>query len=355
MNKKILAICDNEADYAYRLMEMLKSRNDFHFDHFDYFDLHVFTDSDKLLSFARRKGSKAMGNTTHLSNHGIDAVLINGVLYDDEVRGLAIPHVFILCGEQTNVSLAANERFIHKYQSVDGIAADILSFYLEAEIELPRRVTKGDNVKIVGVFSPVKRCLQTTFSLTMGQILAKKYRTLYLNFECFSGLGRLMGGEQNADITDMVYLFECVKEKFINKLPTITAQVNGLYYVSPSAIYPDLINIPGEQWTLLLNELRSHGDYQYIVLDLSEYVNGLMQILRECDRIYTITKGDYHALMKLEQYEQMLSDPRYENVAAVTRKLSLPLFKNVPMKCEEMTYGELAAYIREELLDDLYS
>ena len=40
---------------------------------------------------------------------------------------------------------------------------------------------------IIGVFSPLGRCLKTSFALALGQILAKERAVLYLNLESYSG------------------------------------------------------------------------------------------------------------------------------------------------------------------------
>jgi hypothetical protein len=59
------------------------------------------------------------------------------------------------------------------------------------------------------------------------------------------------------------------------------------------------------------------------------------------------------AMAKLEQFEQLLRDMDFGEVIAKTRKLNLPVFKNIPLRHDEMTYGEMAAYIKENLVHDL--
>jgi len=333
LDKRILAICDTEADYAFRMMELLKERTDLNF------DIHAFTGLDNLLSFG-------------MPENEIECLLITESAYSEQIKELNIPHVFIL--NESGIASEENHFYnIDKYQAAENIVNDMLVYYFDRKITLPRKVNKSKSAKIIGVYSPIKRCLQTTFSLTLGQILAKQNKTLYLNYECYSGFHKTLGRECKADITDMMYLFECIKEKFVFKLSTITDSINGLNFIAPAAVYPDLINIPGEQWTGLLNELRNQGDYEYIILDLSDYVRGLFNILNECDWIYTITRGDFCALAKMEQYEQLLHEFKLDNVVSKTQKLSLPIFKNIAVKYDEMTYSELAAYIKEQLLDDL--
>lgn len=333
MDKRILAICDTEADYAYRMLEALKARNELHF------EIHAFTGLSNLLSFDK--------------HDNIECLLITESAYSDKVKELHVPYVFIL--NESGIAIEENHFYnINKYQAAEHIVNDMMIYYVDKKVILPRKINGlKTTTKIIGIYSPVRRCLQTTFSLTLGQILAKKSKTLYLNYESFSGFSQISGRNFRADLSDMVYLFECVKEKFIYKLSTITEQINGLDFIAPAAVYPDMMNIPGKLWTELLRELREQSDYEYLILDLTDYVNGLFGILEECDWIYTITKGDLYASAKIDQYEKLLYELDYNTIVTKTHKLDLPVFKNITLKHDEMTYGEVAAYIRENLLDDL--
>ena len=64
----------------------------------------------------------------------------------------------------------------------------------------PKKKTVADQIavlkkttEIIGIFSPLGRCLKTSFALTLGQILAKERAVLYLNMEEYSGFEELMG------------------------------------------------------------------------------------------------------------------------------------------------------------------
>ena len=46
-------------------------------------------------------------------------------------------------------------------------------------------------VSYTHLYSPVHRCLQSSFALTLGQLLSEKHPTLYLNFEHYIGISEL--------------------------------------------------------------------------------------------------------------------------------------------------------------------
>ncbi|MBQ6696636.1 MAG: hypothetical protein IJN16_08025, partial [Lachnospiraceae bacterium] len=243
---------------------------------------------------------------------------------------------------------------INKYQSSELIFRTVMSSYMGNGGGLPRRMSTGNKMQIIGNYSPIGRCLQTTFALSMGQILAKKHKTLYLNFESYSGFGHLLSREFGADITDALYYFSGEKEKLAYKLDGLVESMNGLDYIPPVLSYRDLREITGEQWIELFHEIERISEYEYLILDLSEQMSGLFDVLRECDRVFTIIKEDGLAEAKLRQYETLLQSMNYEDIAAKTRKWNPPVFHRLPSGMEQLTHGELAVCIKKIIEEELY-
>ena len=59
-------------------------------------------------------------------------------------------------------------------------------------------------------------------------------------------------------------------------------------------------------------------------------------------------------MAKLEQYEKALESLDYSDIAAKASKWKLPVFKQLPLRFEELTYGELAGYIKRNVFPDLF-
>lgn len=68
--------------------------------------------------------------------------------------------------------------------------------------------------------------------------------------------------------------------------------------------------------------------------------------------MYTITRGDGISLAKMDQYEQGLRTMEYEDVLAKTKKIEFPVFKEIPIRFDELTYGDLAHYVRQYIIPD---
>ena len=202
-------------------------------------------------------------------------------------------------------------------------------------------------MKLIGIYSPVGRCLQTTFSFTLGQLLARKNKVLYLNFECFSGLGKMLRQEFQADLSDLIYFLHNGDGRFPYRLEGMTQKVNGLDYIPPAFSCLDLQRVEKEEWMALLDELGQSGLYDYVILDLSEVVNGLFDILKRCFRVYTIVREDGFAAAKQAHYEELLTCLNHEDILENTRKCRLPLFRQLPQDLENLTRGELAELVQK--------
>ena len=333
MDKRILAIFDGEESYAYRLMEFMSEKTNLPF------EIYIFTSESKLFSCAKIKD--------------IECLLVSENVYSKEVDSLKITHIVILSESGENLNKALHH--INKYQSCENILHEVVEYYTNQSENVPTALRVGlKKMKIIGIYTPIGRCLQTTFSLTLGQMLAKQYKTLYLNFEIYSGLGRMLSRSFNSDISDLMYYFTCSREKLAYRMESMVETVNGLDFIPPVEIHQSLAGIRGSQWLDLFQEIEKNSEYEFLILDLTDGIMDLWDVLRNCNYIYTIYREDGIAMAKLEQYEKALESLDYSDIAAKASKWKLPVFKQLPLRFEELTYGELAGYIKRNVFPDLF-
>lgn len=332
MDRKILAIFDSEENYAYRLMDFIGTKSKMPF------EIHVFTKADSFFSFAQKTE--------------IECLLISENAYQNKIEQLNIVHIIILSEHGENLNRALYH--INKYQSCENVVREVMHYYAD-KTESGRMIRTGSHrMRIIGIYTPVTRCLQTTFSFTLGQMLARQSKTLYLNFEAYSGLGRMLNREFQRDLSDLIYYLNCARDKLFYHMESMIETVNGLDFIPPAEIYQNLTGIRGTQWIDLFEEIEGASEYEYLLLDLSDCVMDLWEILQHCDRVYTIIRGDPIGMAKVEQFEKILGNMKQEAILAKTRKWKLPIFKKLPLRFEELTYGDLAGYIRKEVFPDLF-
>lgn len=335
MTHKIMAICDTEEGYAFRMAEYLLEKVKLPY------TLHLFTAVEELEKFAGREE--------------IEVLLIAESawrLIKEEYIRKQVAQMFIL--RESGEAAGEDMRCISKYQSPEMVVQEILNVIADGSGWKGCPEATDTAAKMIGIYSPVKRCLQTSFALSLGQLLAKEHKTMYLNFEMYSGLGELLRREYQSDMLDVMYYFQSAREKLALRLPAIIQNAGGLDYIPPMQYSLGIKEVPGEQWLALCRDIAAIGEYEYMILDLDDGIDGLFDLLKNCQKIYTITREDPFAQAKLRQYEQMLQQGELEEISEKTVKCRFPIFQELPDSLDMMTHGELAGYVKSIIKEDIY-
>lgn len=331
MKKKILALCDSEKDYLESLAEYIKEREGLSL------ELHTYSDADKLLEFGKKEK--------------IELLVVAESDFTYEVAGLETGKTLLL--NESGTVRGENVRNIDKYQKVEKVWQELVESYAEMADGDGKKLGSEQKAKIIGLYSPVRRCLQTSFALTLGQALAQDKKVLYISFEHYAGWNQLLEKNVRGDLAALLYFNNEPDERFFCRLQSMTLRIGQMYYIPPAYAGQNLIYVKAKEWQELLLRIARTGGYDYLILDLSESIQGTFELLRSCDRIYTIIKEDEQARAKLAQYEELLCAYEYEDVLEKTQKKILPQFTRLPERIEQYTRGELADYIRKLIREDL--
>ncbi len=331
MKKKIFAVCDTEAEYTRRFCEYVTGKREYPF------EVAAFTSPEKLKQFC--------------ANEDVEVLLVSESAYDVTLKELVKGEVIVLREEEAELTACGS---IYKYQPCESVLREMMCYCAKRGLESDAFIKTGKKtqVQMIGLYTPVHRCMQTSFAVTLGEILAKEHRVLYLNFESFSGLERLLQQEFMTDMSDLIYYVANAREALVYKLQGMTQRIQNLDYIPPVFSYMDLARITQEQWFLLFEEIERLTDYEYIILDLSENMQGLFEILRRCSKVFTLFREDAAALAKICQYERLLMRTDYEDILEKSKKCKLPYIKNISFDPLQLTYGELADYIRRIIKEE---
>ena len=328
----ILAVCDVEEEYALRLTNYINVKDGFPF------QVRSFSTIEKLVYFTRQQV--------------VEAVLVSEEYLNEIVTKNTVNTIITLSEER--VDSGREDSKVYKYQSGEKIMKAILQI-LAKDAKDSGHIARSVQMKVIGLYSPVKRSLQTTFGLTLGQILGKKAKVLYINMEAFSGLNIMLQRSFQKDLSDLLYHMQNGKQGIAYILSSMVDSVNGLDILPPMLCQMDLISIEAKEWLNLFYEIERYSEYEYLILDLSDSVQGLFEILRQCTIIYTMTESDGFAMAKIDQYEQMLKQCQYDDVLQKTNKCEFPKFTYLPRQLDRLTVSELADVVRECLKEDIYA
>lgn len=328
-----LVLCDTEEEYAQHMTEFLQAHKEIPWEVYAYTDIGDFKKS------LQRKETE------------FPFVLIAENAYTEEVRALTVNYPQekrILLNESGRVCFP-EIRNINKYQEAENVYKEILGVYVEEVQKALPRLSRGSHTRLIGMYSPVKRCLQTTFALTLGQIMAQSKRTLYLNFEHYAGITELLPEVQTRDLTDLIFFLNTDQEKFLLRMQTILQKKGEMDYIPPVRAGSNLLEVSAGEWLDMLKRIGESGEYEYVILDLSDNLHGLFEILKMCSCIYTIGGEDPMAKYKMQQYEQLMNACEYGDILEKTICCRLPKFKSIPCNLEQLTKSELADYIRKNV------
>lgn len=324
----ILALCDVEEEYAQLMSEFLKKQKNLPW------VLHTYTDVKSLLE----------------EENPICMLVVAESVYTEELKSLK-PERMVLLNE-SGILREGQLHNIYKYQKADEVLRELLEIYVEIAGQSMPGLQTCSHTKFIGIYSPVRRCMQTSFALTMGEILAREHQVLYLNFEHYAGDTELVQLEPARDLADMLYFMTAQQDKFALHLQIVVRHRGKLDFIPPMRSGQNLLSITGEEWQSFMRKLGETGLYDYIIMDLSESMQGLFDILRQCSRVFTITKNDRIARSKLLQYEQLLTVYAYTDVLEKTCRCSLPGIEKLPETVEQYQRGELAEYVKRLLREN---
>lgn len=335
MNKKALVIYDEDSVYVRRLQHFLCKKEGNHFNVFS------FTEKEDLYEACQNQESVKP-----------EILLVAEGCFSKELIKTGAKHIFIL--NETGLRKYPEYVNLNKYQSAGMLFQQILLEYADREKETIPRFYGKKRAKIIGVYTPITRCYQTGFSLAMAQVLGKKGRVLYINFEQYSGFSKLFQKGYIKDLSDLVYFFTYSKDKFLYWLEGVVEHFGGIEYVPPVLTGASLTEVSKSVWSDMLELISTDAGYDYIVLDLSDSVQGIFQILEQCQRVYTITKKDPVSVAKLYQFKEILEGKQYGFLKEKIKYLTVPSLEKKESVFEEMIYGELFEYAKEVLGNELY-
>ena len=332
MKKNIFAVCDLEVDYAFNFMDYLNQKRNLPF------EIQAFTTAESLLAYGKE-------------NH-IELLLISDKAMRKEIREIGIGKIIIL-SEGVHPPELDQYSSVYKYQSSADVIREVMACYGEEKALNP--VAFPDlkkTMEIVGVFSPLGRCLKTSFSLALGQILARERAVLYLNLEEYSGFEELLGKSFSTNLSDLFYYVRQGNENLIHRMNGMIQTINNLDFIPPVRMPSDIRTVCWEDWERLLQEIALHSSYEVLILDMGGNVDENFQLLDLCSRIYMPVLNDTVSVCKMTQFENLLKIWNKEKILEKTEKVHLPFhMDNISSETyvEQLVWSELGDYIRSLL------
>lgn len=310
-----LVICDCEQEYAGNLLQVFNKT--YHTEA----QLYLFFSMEELRRFSEEKK--------------IHCLLIAEEFPKEERVKIPAERTFVLVKDKK--TLSGGKTAIFRYQS----AEEIWRQMQEQELPKRKRLGKGKEEcsrkeqpkqqeqreeeiptqvegRVIGVYSPIHRIGKTRFALELGKRLAKKSPVLYLNLEEYAGSEIYFPESQGKNLGDLLYFSRQEQSNLGMQISMMVGQLGQLDYVEPMHFLQDLKMVKPEEWMELLDQILQQCIYEKIILDLGDCVDGLYELLKYCDVIFTPYIEERIARAKLRQYTENLRKMGLEDVLEKT-------------------------------------
>lgn len=329
--KNLCVVCDSESDYARRFMEYENQKKTFPM------EIAACTSLEALHSLSEKRK--------------IDVLLVSERTFADDALSVGAGKTFILA-EDGEVTGYENIARISKYQSCDTVLRSVMSCYEAEEAALYVPYGETENKKLIGVFSPAGGCGKTLFALALGQMLGMEAPSLYMNFECCSGVDIMLKLDTERSISDLLY-FSAQKDRLLAALAA-SAQTRLSLDCVPGALSSDDIHTTDPyEWTRVLGTITAHSRYENIVIELGPETRLSPCLMDQCSKIYMPVRSDPVSRARVTQFMQMLAKSPYAGVIGRIIPVSVPPFEgSMENICDELIWSSIGDYVRALLKED---
>jgi len=269
-----------------------------------------------------------------------------------QVKSLRIPILVLTeySGSLVRESVGMQDEqivYTPKYQSMDVITRQM---QLMTEKGLPQAEVRRlyGEPEVIGVISPVRHELQMLFSLLYAKNAGQNGKVLYVNLLEFSGFSELFG-DREYDIGDAV--LQLREEKMnVKQLLSCIYEEDGFAAIYPVTNPENVKEITADDIQRLLQAISQYTDYQTVVLDIGLNLNGFVEVLVCCSKIYCMRKKGYLFETQMRQFFAYLEKAVDEVFLERIRQIDVP--GQTKVICggvnllEQLDWGDFGDYVR---------
>ena len=326
--KKIMVVYDEDAFYAERLSDYVNRKEK------GVFKAQAFTSKERLEEFAKV--------------NKIDVFLTGSKECTEDIAALQSVQKIHLT-EDRRISGVGEGAEIYKYQSGDDIIREVMEAYCElpgSQEVLPGLLPK--NKRIIGVYSPVGRCGKTSLALSIGQILAKEEKVLFITLDTFTGFSHLLDEQWKRDMSDLLYYYKQGRFHGL-RLNTIIYYLGDMAWLPPLRYPDDYSQVTAEEMAGFLVQIIHESAYETIVLDIGNYDRQVLPILDICQVVYMPVKEDLISQAKLKEFESYMEKFGSSSIRDKFHKIHVPLMtgmKRMEHFPQELLWGDMGDFVR---------
>ncbi|MBR4765979.1 MAG: AAA family ATPase [Clostridia bacterium] len=302
-----VVLLDNDAKYLNKITMALTAKYP------DKVEMHSFTDAESAIEC--------------LVKDRVD-VFVAADFFDIDPETIPPKCAFAYFVDSEDVETLADYKTICRFQKIDVIFNRIQKVYLEKSAAIISSVDDGEsvNVKVVnfiaasgGVGCSVAAAAFAVKCAKLGK------KVLYLNLDCFSSADLYFRGEGNGNFGNMIYYLKSKKVNLALKHDGIVKRdENGVEFYSATNLALDMKELSLDELRELIAQLKTWGEYDYIVLDgLLELNSNYTSFLNTCSMIVLITDGSETSNFKTKRAIESISVLQQQSEVNVLSKFGI--------------------------------
>ncbi len=241
-----------------------------------------FTSLDSICVFAEEK---------HL-----DLLLVSDIAVTNEIINADIGRIVLLCEEPDMEGTLSEGGMGHifKYQPIARIASDLWCEYNIISPLKEEAYPRPVNSIIYGVYSPIKRCFKTGFSVALASVLGENSHVLLVTFEENSTILEMLdfsAGMGDENLSDALYYY--LQGNLIEHVDNLVKRAHGFDFILPAGNAEDIEGLAPETVIGFIKYFLYECNYAYVVVDFGDRLCKIGNILSCCDRIFMPVISDW--------------------------------------------------------------
>ena len=236
---------------------------------------------------------------------------------------------------------------ISMYQKKDELLKSILSVCSERQLA----VTVGSRVPdrvVYAVWSVAEGADRLAFSLSLTKLLSRHQKTLYLNFQEFTGFRFYVRGEPSHGLSSAAYYLKQGKLDG-QRLTSLVTRQEGIEFLAPADSAEDLEVLGPEDILKIVRLVPEETAYEAVVVDLPGNLNRSLDVFRLADRIMMPVTEDPVIRTAAGEFEEWLEQSGRKDITEKLTKILLPKSETADRQAgiDAHLYGAMGDKVRE--------
>ena len=176
---------------------------------------------------------------------------------------------------------------IYKYQNCDVVLKEILKMASSID-DINVYINRSTTMKVIAVYTPNDSRIATSIALDIGKLLSGRASTLFISLDGMSVIPDITGIEFDMDMSDL-FCENMTEGGLSNAIIRSVRRLGNMDVLPIMHNYQDMASVTNEEWKNFIKDIERKTDYEFVVIDLTESVRNLFDILKLANYICVAT------------------------------------------------------------------